>query len=72
MTLNLAFMLREAARSHPRKAAVLFAGTEVSYRDIADRLDGLVALAHDRQPIGAVSAVSTAHASPRPARRRSS
>ena len=34
MSLNLALMLREAARTHPEKAALLYDGATVSYAEL--------------------------------------
>jgi len=52
MSLNLAFMLHESARSHPRKAALLFDGGSVSYAELDAASDRLAAglLAHGLRP----------------------
>lgn len=43
MSLNLAMMLREAARSHPQKPAVLFDGGSVSYAELDAATDRFAA-----------------------------
>ena len=43
MSLNLAFMLREAARTHPEKPALLYPGGAMSYVELDAASDRLAA-----------------------------
>ena len=57
MSLNLAFILREAARSHPGKPAVLYEGGSLSYVELDAASDRFAAglAAHGLQPGDAVA-----------------
>ena len=57
MSLNLATMLREAARSNPNKPAILYDGGQITYREL-DQLTDHVAASLRREGIGPHDAVA--------------